>query len=293
MISALKATLNLQSFLVCSVLKGWIMKKIIILTSNALRHTYIRKALALDENIKVLKSYCETHATKLCENLDLKSLQVKHLILREQSEKDFFEAFVKLSPDYSKPEFIEKNAINSTQKINEIKILNPDLIITYGCSIIQPPLIKHFKNKIINIHLGLSPYYRGSGTNFFPFVNKELEAIGVTFMYMDEGIDTGEIIHQIRAKICIGDTIHSIGNRLIVEIVFVLKQIIYNLEKLIHLNQPQDKKSGLFYKNSDFTLEATQKAYKNLHDKLIENFLKNPKKLTILENPILHKKEKQ
>ena len=39
--------------------------------------------------------------------------------------------------------------------------------------------------------------------------------VGATFMYIDAGIDTGEIIHQIRADIVIGDSPHSIGNRLI------------------------------------------------------------------------------
>ena len=61
----------------------------------------------------------------------------------------------------------------------------------------------------------MSPYYRGSGTNFWPFVNNELQFIGATFMHIDEGVDTGEIIHQIRANIFHDDNIHQIGNRLI------------------------------------------------------------------------------
>ena len=72
------------------------------------------------------------------------------------------------------------------------------------------------RNKILNLHLGLSPYYRGAGTNYFPFVNNEPEYVGSTFMYLDEGIDTGEIIHQIRPLINITDSFHQLSNRFLI-----------------------------------------------------------------------------
>ena len=46
-------------------------------------------------------------------------------------------------------------------------------------------------------------------------MNNEFEFFGYTFMYLDEGIDTGEIIHQGRPKIFPYDNPHQIGNRLI------------------------------------------------------------------------------
>jgi len=48
--------------------------------------------------------------------------------------------------------------------------------------------------------LGLSPYYLGSGTNYWPLVNEKPEFVVATFMHIDTDIDTEEIIHQIRAK---------------------------------------------------------------------------------------------
>ena len=75
--------------------------------------------------------------------------------------------------------------------------MKADYLLTYGCSIIKNPILKHFKQNSINIHLGLSPYYLGSATNFWPFVNDELQFVGVTFMKLEDGIDDGPIIHQI------------------------------------------------------------------------------------------------
>ena len=78
-------------------------------------------------------------------------------------------------------------------------------------------MLKKYKKKFLNIHLGLSPYYKGSATNFWPFVNNELQFVGVSFLGIDDGIDTGPIIHQIRPDFKIGDSIHDVGNKLIIK----------------------------------------------------------------------------
>lgn len=259
------------------------MKKIIILTSDSLRHTFVRKALALNPKIEVLQSFCEKSSQHIYD-FSTDSLQVRHLQMREQSERDFFASFVDLTPDLSKSEFIQKGEINT--RLEQIIALNPDLIIAYGCSIIKPPLIQSFRDKIINVHLGLSPYYRGAGTNYFPFLNNELQYVGATFMYMNEGIDTGEIIHQIQAQIFPNDSVHSVGNRLISKLPKYLTQIILNYENLVRIPQPQDIKSGKLYKNKDFTKQSLEKIYANLKAGMIESYLAQKPQIKLYENPL-------
>lgn len=262
------------------------MKKIIILTSDSLRHTYLRKALALNPKIEVLQSFCEKSSQHIYD-FACDSLQVRHLQMREQSERDFFGAFVDFTPDLSKSEFIQKGEINT--RLEQIIALNPDLIIAYGCAIIKPPLIQAFRDKIINIHLGLSPYYRGAGTNYFPFVNNELQYVGATFMYMNEGIDTGEIIHQIQAEVFLNDDIHSVGNRLISRLPKYLAQIILEYENLVKIPQPKDIKNGKLYKNKDFTKQSLVQIYENLKSGMIERVVcqnGEKDKIKLYENPL-------
>ena len=68
----------------------------------------------------------------------------------------------------------------------------------------------------MNIHLGLSPYYRGAGTNFWPLVNGEPEYCGATIHILDGGVDTGPVIAHVRPEIAAGDGPHDIGNKTIV-----------------------------------------------------------------------------
>ena len=124
---------------------------------------------------------------------------------------DFFQTFIDHVADCSYPSFLSKGEINSpryTQAIIDAKL---DLLITYGSSLIREPLLSAFEGWFLNVHLGLSPYYRGSGTSYWPLVNREPEYGGTTFMHIDTGVDTGKIIHQIRAKYVRGDTPVQIG----------------------------------------------------------------------------------
>lgn len=252
-------------------------KEVVLITGNELRHQFFRKYLALDDGIDVLSTYCESEKGNLKEVVakqDNNNLRKNHLAARESTEIDFFGLYCGSVPDKSNPVYIEKGRINDNDIVETIKELDPDLLVAYGCSIIKSELLSLFEGRFINIHLGLSPYYRGSGTNFWPFVNKELQFVGTTFMYIDSGIDTGEIIHQIRADIVFDDNIHQVGNRLIRDSVIECTRLIRNFDKLERMRPIAfDKKLERYYKKKDFTEDALAQAYRNLEQGLIEDYL--------------------
>ena len=62
-------------------------------------------------------------------------------------------------------------------------------------------LINLYKNKIINVHAGLIPYYRGTGCNVWTFYNKKLEYTGMTVHFVNERIDDGKIICQEQSNL--------------------------------------------------------------------------------------------
>ena len=249
------------------------MRKIVLLTGNELRHNFFKKYMSCQKEYKVIASFCESDAGNIVKKVSQQennNLRKKHLEERSKSEIEFFKKYCEETIDNSNTIFLNRGDINLDKNVNEIISLNPDLIISYGCSIIRSSLLKVFEGKFINIHLGLSPYYRGSGTNFWPFVEDELSAIGTTFMHIDSGIDTGDIIHQIRAKIKKNDSIHSIGNRLIKDSASECVKIIKNFNML--KKHKKNSSEGRLYRNKDFNEECIKEAYYNL-DQKIENYL--------------------
>ena len=267
------------------------MKNIVIITSNAIRHQYFKICLSKVEKINVLKSYVESDNYQadlnLIENKKFDDLSA-HFAARHNTEHDFFSDIIRTSQDQSNTILIKKEEVNRGHIIREIVELNPDIIMTYGCSLIKYPLINAMRNKIINVHLGLSPYYFGAGTNLHAMVNNDFQCVGYTFMYMDEGIDTGEIIHQARAQVEPFDNPHQIGNRLIKDMTKDLIKLIENfdcLEKKVSTN----KYIGKTYKIRDVNHEVIEKLYKNFQNGSVLNYLKN-KSLKIKNYPIIQQK---
>jgi phosphoribosylglycinamide formyltransferase-1 len=270
------------------------MKRIVLLTSGELRHDFFRIYIALQPGIEVVRTYCENMDTNLVSKIkdtDESSLRFQHLQAREQTEKDFFKEFVNFTIDRSHPKQIHKGAINDSEIVQEIIDLSPDLIISFGCSIIKAPLIEAFLGLFINIHLGLSPYYRGSGTNFWPFVNEEPEYCGVTFMNIDTGIDTGKVIHQIRPDIYTFDTFHVICNRLLVKSFKSCAQLIINYDSLEQMPQIRTQGTDRIYKNAMFDERSVELLYARFRESGIANYLINKEQrdllVPIIENPAL------
>ena len=133
------------------------------------------------------------------------------------------------------------------------------------------------------MHLGLSPYYRGSGTNFWPFVNNELEYLGSTILHLDAGIDTGDIICHVRPKIELNDNVHTLGCKIIKSSVESLIKIIKLLDEGKKLNRvKQWDVKDRYYKTKDFDEIALSKYKNNLKNDMIKNYLDSEDKKIIL-----------
>ncbi len=113
---------------------------------------------------------------------------------------------------------------NNIEFIDEIKSLNPDVIcvVAYG-KILPEEILNIPKLGCINVHGSLLPKYRGAAPIQWAILNGDKET-GVTTMYMDKGMDTGDMI--LKEKVTIGedettgelwDRLSKIGGKLLVK----------------------------------------------------------------------------
>lgn len=101
-----------------------------------------------------------------------------------------------LYPDYPQTKILNTDKINSDETYLFTKELNPDLIVVSGTSLIRKKLLSLQPSiGIINLHTGLSPYIKGGPncTNWCIATN-QFHLIGNTIMWIDAGIDTGNLI---------------------------------------------------------------------------------------------------
>lgn len=111
---------------------------------------------------------------------------------------------------------VSRKDLNSSLVENSIKDFKADIVVVFGTDILKSNIINVSKN-IINFHLGLSPYYNGAGTTWWPMFEGKFEKLGTTIHYLDQGVDTGKIISQTKADIKIDDNPHQIGFKNIIK----------------------------------------------------------------------------
>ena len=134
---------------------------------------------------------------------------------------------------------------NNEEFINEIKELNPDIIcvVAYG-KILPKEILDIPKLGCINVHGSLLPKYRGAAPIQWAVLNGDKKT-GITTMYMDIGMDTGDMI--LKEEVEIGDNettgelwdrLSKIGGKLLVE----------TLEQIENGTAPREKQG------EDFTI---------------------------------------
>ncbi|AST58919.1 methionyl-tRNA formyltransferase [Thermoanaerobacterium thermosaccharolyticum] len=105
---------------------------------------------------------------------------------------------------------------NNKEIFDKLSQLNPDLIVVaaYG-KILPEEILQIPKYGCINVHASLLPKYRGAAPINWAIINGEKET-GITIMYMEKGLDTGDILLQMSIPILEEDNSETIHDKLAV-----------------------------------------------------------------------------
>lgn len=119
---------------------------------------------------------------------------------------------------------------NNEEAKNILKELNPDLIVVvaYG-KILPKDILELPRFGCINVHGSLLPNYRGAAPIQWSLINGD-SVTGVTTMYMDEGMDTGNMITKAEVKIDAQDTYGTLHDKLMA---LGAKTLVKDLERLV------------------------------------------------------------
>lgn len=122
------------------------------------------------------------------------------------------------------PVFQPKKLRKNDEVLEQLKELNPDVIavVAYG-KILPREILELPKYGCINVHGSLLPKYRGAAPMQWALINGE-EKTGITTMFMDVGMDTGDMLLKEEVEIkdeynleSIHDILMQIGSKLLVE----------------------------------------------------------------------------
>ncbi len=158
--------------------------------------------------------------------------------------------------------------------------LKSDIYIVFGSSYIKGLLIDFLvKQKAINIHMGVSPYYRGTDCNFWALYDDNPHLVGATIHMLSKGLDNGSILYHAMSNLkanpfeytmsTVKSAFHSIAKRIKDESIFEIKSISQNKDNEIR-----------YSKKIEFNEEIVKKYFKKEMDlnckKLEISMLKDP-----------------
>ena len=192
--------------------------KAILLTSTFRRHVYVANTIAAQCDLVGVWQEAKTFVPQRYASSDEDERVIQqHFADRDASEARYFADDDRLRVAAAAAHHVVAgDGCSEPAAVARMAALRPDVVFVFGTGILRDPVLTAFAGRIINLHLGLSPYYRGAGTNFWPLVNREPEYVGATIHYLDAGIDTGPILAHARPAIAHGDGPHDVGNRTII-----------------------------------------------------------------------------
>lgn len=159
------------------------------------------------------------------------SIEIKFICVRFDTTDSILKEFAeKYEIDYLKHE-----NINSEDYIAKMREYNCDLFVSMSFNqIFKHEIINLPKYKTINCHAGKLPFYKGRNILNWALINDEKE-FGITVHYVDEGIDTGDIILQRVFPITDNDDYNTLLNTAYIQ----CAQILYDSIKLIQSQKVQ------------------------------------------------------
>lgn len=252
--------------------------KVTLFTCNNHRHNYFINLLSNFCNELWVVQECKTLFTgKNDEKYEKKNIIEEYFIkVLEAQNKIFKKEYVNKNNKSIKTLSILHSELNKLPLSYLNDFLKSDIYVVFGSSYIKGELVNFLvKQKAINIHAGVSPYYRGADCNFWALYDDNPHLVGSTIHLLSKGLDSGPMLYHAMSNLktnpfeytmsTVKSAFHSIAERIKDGSIFEIKPLI------------QDKLKEIKYtKKSDFNEAVVKEFFEkkiDLNSKKFDNFL--------------------
>ena len=214
---------------------------ITLFTSNKSRHNYLIDLLSKIAHKLFVVQETENLLSGMSSNYYSKSLLMKKYFEKVNKAQSVFFGNPSVKNFNSNIDILSIAPGNlSNYSISSLKrFLQSDVYIVFGSSYIKGDLVNFLvKNKTINIHMGVSPYYRGTACNFWALYDDNPHLVGATIHLLSKGLDSGPMLYHAMSNIkndpflytmsTVKSAFHSISERIKDNSIFKINPIFQN-----------------------------------------------------------------
>ncbi len=252
--------------------------RVTFITGNHPRHAFMARSIAQTGWLTdVVVEERESFMPAPPKGLDAKTEQLftHHFKARDRVE---FEQFGDVTWPECNVHKISHDDLNGEKVHNILHAAKPDLLLTYGCHMLSDETLACVAGEKWNCHGGLSPWYRGAITHFWPSYMLEPQMTGMTVHNLTAQLDAGNVVHQCAAPLVRGDTLHMLAARAVMELGKELPLVIKKLKQDGALDKKEHKTSGMLWLGSKWRPEHLHQIYTHYNDDIVDAYL--DKKIT-------------
>lgn len=266
--------------------------RVLLFSGSHSRHLFVlAKLLKLDASFRVVVMERESVMPLPPENItkhDLANFS-RHFEKRFEIETGAFGELKHDSVYLGIDKYVcQPHELNSNATVEFVKKEPADVCIVFGSDLIKGELLESLPKLSINFHLGLSPWYRGSATLFWPFMFMEPQCAGITIHKIVSAADAGEVLHQSVPTLKKGMGIHDVGLATVLKGSIDLVQTLNNLINGVDLKFTAQQTMGRLFLTRDFEPHHLRTNYDLFNDQMVDEYLsgnlgsKQPKLITSL-----------
>jgi methionyl-tRNA formyltransferase len=251
--------------------------KVLLISGSHSRHFYIHKAIIdrfdvigavvmnREEELPQPPEGITEHDKSLFERHFKKRFEVETEAYNRLSFEDTFSSVDNIR--------VEPDQLNTQRVADFVASKKADICIIFGPDIIKGEVFDNLPKYKLNVHLGLSPWYRGSATLFWPFYNLEPQMAGATIHQISLEADAGEIVHQCIPKLEKGDGIHDVAARVVKQVTQDTLKILESFQEKGELPFKKQKSTGRLYLTNDFKPEHLRVIYDLYDNNIVDAWL--------------------
>lgn len=251
--------------------------KIVLFSGSHSRHVYLHQQILKNFDVTgIVCMYRESVLPSADENWpghDQELFKIHFQNRFNVENKNFGEFEINSYEKVENHLFVEPKELNSQKVIDFLSKIEYDVAIIFGVDIIKEPLFSTLPFWKINIHLGLSPWYRGAATLFWPFYFLEPQFSGATIHQIAPKADAGEIIHHSVPVLSSDDTIHDVGVKVVKQATSDLVSLLKKIENGEDIVLHKQKISGKLFLEKDFRPEHLRIIYDTYNDEIVKHYL--------------------
>ena len=177
---------------------------------------------------------------------------------------------------FQHPELLHHvNGINTPDGIREVASFEPDVILVYGTGIVGGKVLSQVRTIALNMHTGISPYYRGCDCAFWPLHNKELHMLGATVHECVKDVDGGRIFGTAGIELHADDDLFAVFARCVDAGASLYVQKVEELLQGKLKGDPQDLSKGVEYMAVMRDARAERKVRDSIRAGMIRRFVES------------------